>query len=396
MSRFGDHRDAWATCVGHKTLPALSKAGLGRRRFLLGAAAVAATAAGAGTIPVDDKRGREEYDEAVRATWRHSERTDLPWPAAQRELVRYATLAANNHNSQPWRFRLLDRGILILPGFGARGPASDYDGHDLFVSLGCAVENMVQAAAAFGVRAMPSFDPGTGGIKLAFDPGARQRTALFDAIPHRQSTFAEFDGQPVPPEHARRLEASGGDGVQVLLLTDPRQLQQVFDFVMAALSAQANTTASAGALSAWIRYSYREALATRDGLFVKLQGLPVVPAPFCHLMLKLALTDAAQRRVWDWQIRRSSGIAVFVSSRNDPVHWIEAGRCGQRFALQATALGIKSAFMCLPLDVQAMRLQFAGLLGIGGWHPVAAMRFGNGPEMPRSLRRPVEQVILQA
>ncbi|MGC5198871.1 hypothetical protein, partial [Aphanothece microscopica] len=31
------------------------------------------------------------------------------------ELVRMATLAANGHNTQPWRFRLEDQKVAILP-----------------------------------------------------------------------------------------------------------------------------------------------------------------------------------------------------------------------------------------------------------------------------------------
>jgi hypothetical protein len=42
-------------------------------------------------------------------------------------------------------------------------------------------------------------------------------------------------------------------------------------------------------------------------------------------------------------ILSSSGVAVFVSEANDKEHWIEAGRCYERFALQATALNLRSA-----------------------------------------------------
>ena len=45
------------------------------------------------------------------------------------------------------------------------------------------------------------------------------------------------------------------------------------------------------------------------------------------------------------QIRSSAGIAVFVSDVSDKAHWMEPGRCHERLALQATALGIRSAFL---------------------------------------------------
>jgi hypothetical protein len=87
---------------------------------------------------------------------------------------------------------------------------------------------------------------------------------------------------------------------------------------------------------------------------------------------------------------------VFVSDRNEPAGWVEAGRCCQRFALQATALRLRHAFINQPVEVAAVRGQFATYLGIGGRRPDLVMRFGYGPELPKSLRRPVERVILEA
>ncbi len=45
-----------------------------------------------------------DYDHAVRQTWRHSE--PILMRSNVRELVRYATLAASSHNTQPWRFEI--------------------------------------------------------------------------------------------------------------------------------------------------------------------------------------------------------------------------------------------------------------------------------------------------
>lgn len=83
----------------------------------------------------------------------------------------------------------------------------------------------------------------------------------------------------------------------------------------------------------------------------------------------------------------------FFSDVDDKAHWVEAGRCCERFALQATALGLRTAFINQPVEVAALRPQSASWLGIGCYRPDLVVRFGRGPEMPRSLRRPVEQVL---
>ncbi|WP_196527539.1 hypothetical protein [Nostoc commune] len=85
---------------------------------------------------------------------------------------------------------------------------------------------------------------------------------------------------------------------------------------------------------------------------------------------------------------------MFVSERNDKEHWVETGRCYERFALQATALGIKNTFLNQPVEVSALRPQFASYLGISDRRPDLVVRFGYGTETPRLLRRSLDRVII--
>lgn len=47
-----------------------------------------------------------------------------------------------------------------------------------------------------------------------------------------------------------------------------------------------------------------------------------------------------------------------------------------------------------PVEVVGLRRQFASWLGLGDRRPDLVVRFGCGPEMPRSPRRPIEQVLI--
>jgi hypothetical protein len=111
-------------------------------------------------------------------------------------------------------------------------------------------------------------------------------------------------------------------------------------------------------------------------------------------LLNLFFTAKNENDKYAKQIRSSAGIAVFVSEQNNKAHWVETGRCYERFALQATALGIKNAFLNQPVEVAALRPQFAAALGIGDRRPDLVVRFGYGTETPRSLRRPLDQIIV--
>lgn len=65
-------------------------------------------------------------------------------------LIEAASQAPSGHNTQPWRFQLEDARITIHPDFSKRLPAVDPDDRELYISLGCAAENLRIAASHAG------------------------------------------------------------------------------------------------------------------------------------------------------------------------------------------------------------------------------------------------------
>jgi nitroreductase len=129
-------------------------------------------------------------------TWQMSAMTGDPTgpggTALARELVRCATLAPSSHNTQCWKFAVTadGRSITLLPDLARRCPAVDPDDHHLFVSLGCATENLSQAALAHGFKANVQFDAADDAVRVSLEPTRAQIAPLFTAI---------------APMHARRL-----------------------------------------------------------------------------------------------------------------------------------------------------------------------------------------------
>lgn len=358
--------------------------------MLIGAGALAGAAAGATALSFLRTGSMADYDAAVaaaRATL--SERPELE------DLVRYATLAANGHNTQPWRFGLAEDRIAILPDFARRTPVVDPDDHHLFTSLGCAAENLVLAAAARGRTGDLRFDPdGAGTVVFELGGAPPEHSVLFDAIPKRQSTRTDYDGRPVTAADLETLAAAARiPGVDLILATDRQQVERVLDLVVAGNSAQMGDPAFVRELKEWLRFNPRQALETGDGLFSAASGNPTAPAWLGGLMFDLVFRVATENDKYAGHLRSSAGVAIFVSERDDKDHWMRAGRACQRFALQATALGLKHAFINQPVEVAALRPQLASLLGMPGRRPDMVMRFGYGPTLPFSPRRPVEAVL---
>ena len=333
------------------------------------------------------------YQQAVTAIWRHSDPgcTD----ARYRDLVRYATLAASSHNTQPWKFRIEPKRIAISADFDRRCPAVDPDDHHLYASLGCAAENLLLAARAMGLQGTSQFDALQSRVQFDFEERSPARSPLFEAIPQRQCCRTLYDGKNLAPEQLRLLhEAARGNGVSLKLLTTVQDKERVAEFVAAGNTAQFSDARWAQELRSWVRFNARDAIRTGDGLYGPVMGSPDVPAWVGKLFMRLGFSAKRQNEKDIGHIRSSSAIAVLVSEQDNPQHWIEAGRCYQRLALQATALGLSTAFINQPVEVAALRPQFATFLGIGSARPDLVVRIGRGPATPRSLRRPVTQVLL--
>lgn len=365
-----------------------------RRQILIAGGSIAAI--GVGAAWVGARRMGSTDDAASAAT---AMRAALPVHPELRELIRYATLAPNGHNTQPWRFAAQPGQIVIRPDFSRRTPVVDPDDHHVFVSLGCAAENLSQAAAARGQRSDIVFDNADdGAIACTFQTAASlrsvQETAMFDAIARRQSTRADYDGRTVSATDLRMLAAAAMvPGVDLILLTDRPAMARVRDLVVAGNSAQMADPAFVRELKSWLRFSPSHAIETGDGLFSVASGNPALPEWLGPRFFDMFVTAASENDSYASQLRSSSGVAVFVGERDDREHWALVGRACQRFALQATALGLKHAFINQPVEVASLRPELAALVGMAGRRPDIVMRFGHGPLLPYSQRRPVAAVL---
>ncbi len=363
---------------------------MNRRNLIVGGTALAAAGAGVTWLNASQMGSASDYAAAVAAM-----RAELSAQPDNEDLIRFATLAPNGHNTQPWRFAAAPGAITIRPDLARRTPVVDPDDHHLFVSLGCAAENLSLAAAARGHSGEPEFDGGDdGSITFAHRPSAPRDSPLFDAIPVRQSTRAAYDGRAVSPNALRTLEAAGTSAaVDLVLITDRPMVDRIRDLVVTGNSAQMADGAFIRELKSWLRFNPRTALETGDGLYSAASGNPALPDWLGPLAFDWLATTRSQNDSYARQIRSSAGIAVFFGARADPEHWVAVGRACQRFALQATALGLKHAFINQPVEVPALRPELAALLGRPGRRPDVVMRFGFGPLMPYAPRRPVASVL---
>ena len=369
---------------------ARSRSRLSRRDFLKLLAA--GSTAAAGVYVISEYTPWMDYDGQIQRTWATGTQGSEP-SAQMRALVHYATLAANGHNTQPWKFAIQENAIEIRPDTSRRLPVVDPGNRELWISLGCALENLLIAARADGFAPEVTYPDTADLIHIDLTPGARRSSSLFDAILLRQNTRSEYDGQPIKQADFDQIQALPLEpGVVLRFATTPSDLETVLEYVSRGNLSQYADQAFLDELIFWLRFNKKEALTALDGLYTRCSGNPEVPRWLGKLFVSGG-TPQQQADLDAKKLRSSAGTVVVASERDHKSAWVRTGQVYERLALQMTALNIKSAFLNQPIEVAEIRSQFQTAIGLGGALPQLLLRFGYGEALPRSVRRPVEQVL---
>ncbi|MDH5699657.1 MAG: Tat pathway signal protein [Nitrospirota bacterium] len=256
-----------------------------RREFIIGTS----TFALAPMLACSNKQNGLNYDDVVKQTYRHAQQPITKPSEILHELVRYGTMAANSHNTQPWKFKITGNEIHIFPDLSRRCPAVDPDDHHLFASLGCAAENLLVAANSFGLHGDLIFkEADETSLIISFEKTRIQNTSEFEAIPERQCTRAVFNGSRVPASTLNDVATyANSSDIDIHLLTTDDSRKVITEYVVEGNSAQMDDEAFVEELRDWIRFNETEALQTRDGLTYRSVGSPSAPHWLGEILFKM-------------------------------------------------------------------------------------------------------------
>jgi hypothetical protein len=297
------------------------------------------------------------------------------WRADQPEgptrLVRAAILAANPHNSQPWLFRVHDTIIDVFADTERNIGAIDPYRREMYVGLGCALENLVLAAERYGYAAdvtlLPDAANAAHAARVALVPSTPQESALFEAIPMRHTDRGPYDtARAVSGETLTKLAGLGTDLSQVTVLwftTEPDR-RRVGELIVAATEAIVADGQQSSDSAKWFRSSWREIQQLRDGITLDAQSLP----PFINAVAKILppLSQEQSDQAWlrttrDRHVATAAAFGLIVVPDTNNNAWrIRGGRLWQRMHLWATTQGLSMH----PLNQMSERADREHMLGI--------------------------------
>lgn len=274
--------------------------------------------------------------------------TALPGDGSPQALIAAAILAANPHNTQPWRFTAGPDLITVQADHSRALPATDPTDAELVTGLGCAIENLTVAAAAAG-RAATVEATGTGDTvaRITLRPGAAAEGAdLFAAIPSRHTNRGPYRADRALPEGSL---AAGAARLGSLPLVELAWLQgadrdRFGDLTVRATEAVIADREQSGEISQWWRATRAEIETHRDGMTLDAQGLPAVTT----FLAKILPPTSQQQNDASWLANtRTTHVAtaaayglLSVADPGSTAARLQVGRAFQRLHLWATTQGL--------------------------------------------------------
>jgi hypothetical protein len=329
-------------------------------------------------------------------------------------LVRAAILAANAHDSQPWLFHVGPDRIDLYADERRNLGSIDPFIREMHLSLGCALENLLIAAAPHGymydLLLLPKSLDATQIATIHLRQGTTPTSPLYDAIPKRHTNRGAYDiGRPVTSSTLTSLRTLNTvPDIDIMWYTAAAQKA-----AFSALTIQATTAFIADQQQsiddfAWWRGDWAELQRKKDGITIDAAGL----SPLIRTLGKMLppQTRSSNDQTWldntrDPQLSTAAAFGIIVArSARDRRQWLEAGRLWQRMQLWATTEGLAMQPLNQAVE-RAEREQFtelpptitnglAALLPVPGWHAIMPFRIGYPTaDGLRSPRRPMDDVV---
>ncbi|WP_327117052.1 NAD(P)H nitroreductase [Nocardia sp. NBC_01730] len=316
----------------------------------------------------------------------------LPDDHTMKAALALAVRAPSVHNTQPWRFRIGERGVRIYLDPTRAHPSTDPDQRDLVLSCGAALHHLRIALAAMGWSAVvhrlpnPADQNHLASIELLRNRPTMTDVALGAAITDRRTDRRNYSSRPLPPGYLGLVTERAAEFGGVIRQAAYKSRDRLVEAMNAAARQHPEDPDYQLELAAWSgRHDTANGVPARDTTPPR-TGQEISSRVFTapRLIDRTREPDYAE-------------LLVLGTAADDRLSRLRAGEATSAVLLTATNVGLATCLLTEPLEIPELRKKIS--LGVldDATSPQAVIRIGwlpdDTPPLPVAPRRTVDEVL---
>lgn len=295
-------------------------------------------------------------------------------------LISFAICAPSGHNSQPWKFQTTENQIIVMPDMSKTLKVVDGENRELFISLGCAVENMQIAATLYGYES--DYEYIDGKIVVTFRQSETVTPdPLLDQIKKRHTHRGEFTGKKIPSDLIKILQSVEKEQNTDFAIFDgeTNEAKLIKEKIYLGNDIQMSDTAFKNELVEWMRFNKKDIKENQNGLCYNVLGFPATPKFVGKKMVRMFLSPKAQNKTDNGVNNSASAFCLFSTAAKSEADYIAVGKTLERVLLKITELNLAYSFSNQPCEVEPLSLKLREELSLTNY-PSVVIRIGYGEE----------------
>lgn len=288
-------------------------------------------------------------------------------------FTKHGVLAANIHNTQPWKTSIEGNRLNIKPDWDKQLMVADPKGKNLYISLGCFIKNVEIAASFFSFETKLTVSETE--ITIDFSEGKKSESAkLYPYITKRFTNRMPYSSTKIEDKYIKDLSKLKVDNFTVKFSDDSEKITKSAELYKDAVLSEENR----GVGAELIKYLKKSNTTSYEGMPLFVQGMSIGVSNVFEKVIPLIPTKKSAQIVADQdskKIENSPLIGVISGDDNNIKDWLNIGRMYQELSLWCFYLGFYIAPMHSVIEVESTRSQIKKLLKISS-SPQMFFRFG--------------------
>jgi len=331
--------------------------------------------------------------EGVIVYWGHMEKPEGRLKDQIEFLVGLATRAPSTHNSQPWKFSILDNTLSVFIDEGVQMPESDSEKRYLHISIGYLLHHLIVVGEYFSM--LDSYSIAVEGNKVAefkfsdFNQEVNEKYLhLVQAIFERQNLRGPFKPESVSTEIIEEIKDLKGsveyiDNTELSLIEEGGDIEKIAELTAESMRRVYKDSSFRAEMSKWIKPNNSK---DKDGI----HGYSLNQSMFGSILLPHIIRLLNVGKVLaklNYKAIASAPLGLIFSSKDDsPKSWIKIGMHASLVTLTLLSKGINASVFVAALehkDTKESLQNLAKIEGVPQFLLVAGEILVTAPRTPR-------------